>query len=66
MDAAIAARYNDDVMRFDKPIRVANIWLPTSKAFYANRRDTAEAIWNWLGTKASPRFAQILKRYDAE
>jgi hypothetical protein len=66
MDASVAARYNNDVMRFDKPIRVAHIWLPTSKAFYASRRETAEAIWDWLGARAGARFAQILKTYDPE
>jgi hypothetical protein len=66
MDAFVAARYNNDAMRFDRPIRVANIWLPASKAFYASRRETAEALWDWLGTKAGARFAQILKKYDPE
>ena len=66
MDAVIAARYHGELMRFDKPIRSSQIWLPSSKAFYASQRETTEAIWAWIGSKGSIRFAQILKKYDTD
>jgi ABC-type amino acid transport substrate-binding protein len=66
MDGVVAAQYGGDIARFDKPIRIANIWLPVSRAFYVNNVERAETMWNWLGAKGSGRFAQLLKKYDKE
>ncbi|MES2299810.1 MAG: transporter substrate-binding domain-containing protein [Pseudomonadota bacterium] len=66
MDAVVASQYGGDITRLDKPIRVANIWFPVSRAFFAEHREQAEAMWAWLGAHGSARFAQLLKKYDRD
>jgi ABC-type amino acid transport substrate-binding protein len=66
MDTAIAARYGGDITRLDKPIRVANIWLVTSRAFYNANREMVEAMWDWIGQSGRARFSLLLKKYDKD
>ncbi len=64
LDAVVLADHGSSIVRLDKPIRQANIWIATSRQFYANNRETAESMWTWLGTNGRNRFAQLLKKYD--
>ncbi len=64
MDAMVQAEHGANIVRLEKPIRQANIWLATSKSFYANHREMSESIWTWLGANGRHRFAQVLKKYD--
>ncbi len=64
MDAMVQAEHGASIVRIDKPIRQANIWLATSKSFYAGNREMSESIWSWLGTNGRSRFSQLLKKYE--
>jgi hypothetical protein len=64
MDAVVLADHGSSIVRLEKPIRQAHIWIATSRQFYNKNRETAESIWTWLGANGRNRFAQLLKKYD--
>jgi hypothetical protein len=64
MDAVLLSDHGSSIVRLEKPIRQANIWIATSRQFYTSHRDTAESIWTWLGANGRNRFAQLLKKYE--
>ncbi len=64
LDAVVLADHGNSIVRLDKPIRQANIWIATSRQFYTNNRETAESIWVWLGANGRSRFTQLLKKYE--
>jgi hypothetical protein len=64
LDALILADHGTSIVRLEKPIRQANIWIATSRQFYTANRDTAESIWNWLGANGRSRFTQLMKKYE--
>lgn len=64
MDAVVAARFGNAIVRLDKPLRVSHVWLAVSKDFYAAHQAQVEAMWNWVGANASKRFGDLLKKYD--
>jgi ABC-type amino acid transport substrate-binding protein len=66
MDKVMAAAYGERVVRMDKPLRVNNIWLALSKAYYEKNPKPAEAMWTWTGTQGHVRFAELVKKYENE
>jgi hypothetical protein len=64
LDAVVLADHGSSIVRLEKPIRQANIWIATSRQFYTNNRETTESIWTWLGTNGRNRFTQLLKKYE--
>lgn len=64
MDAVVHAQHGNDIVRLEKPIRQAHIWIAASRAFYTNNRELTESLWSWLGTTGRVRFPQILKKYE--
>ncbi len=64
LDAVVMADHGSSIVRLEKPIRQANIWIATSRQFYTNNRETTESIWAWLGANGRNRFTQILKKYE--
>ncbi|MES2128178.1 MAG: transporter substrate-binding domain-containing protein [Pseudomonadota bacterium] len=63
MDNFVAARFGKDIVRLEKPISTAYIWLATNQDYYDQHRDQVEAAWNWLGGPGRQRFATLLKKY---
>ena len=66
MDSFIASHYGGQLMRLQKPLRVTNIWLGVSKAYFEKNPRQTEAMWNWVGANSATRFAALMKQYEAE
>lgn len=66
MDGVVAARFGAQVSRLQKPLRVTNIWLGMSKAYYEKNPRQTDVMWNWVGTHSAARFATLVKKYEDE
>lgn len=66
MDGLVAARYGRQLMRLQKPLRVTNIWLGVSKAYFEKNPRQTEVMWNWVGAHSAARFAALVKQYEDE
>ncbi len=64
MDSFVAERYGGDIVRLDKPLRTAAVWLGVNRSYYEANRSQVEAMWRWLGTQGRVRLAQLLLQYD--
>jgi hypothetical protein len=66
MDAFVSARYGDDLVRLDKPLRSTYVWLAVNPDYYKANRDQVEAMWRWIASNGRARFDLLLKKYDIE
>ncbi len=66
MDTVVAARFGAQIVRLQKPLRVTNIWLGFSKAYYDKNPRQTDAMWNWVGAHSAARFSKLVKKYEDE
>lgn len=66
MDGVVAARFGTQLVRLHKPLRVTNIWLGISKAYYEKNPRQSEVMWNWIGAHSAARFTTLVKKYEDE
>jgi hypothetical protein len=66
MDGVVAASFGAQVLRLQKPLRVTNIWLGVSKAYFEKNPRQTEVMWNWVGAHSAARFATLVKKYEDE
>lgn len=64
MDAWVAAKFGNAVVRMEQPLVTHYIWLAMNKDYYARNRATVDAMWAWLGETGRVRFAKLIKKYD--
>lgn len=64
LDGFVAAKYGTQLVRLDRPIREASMWMTFNRNYFAANRPQAEAIWSWFGSKARKRLPVLLKKYE--
>lgn len=65
LDSYLQARYGSELMRLDKPVRNAYMWLGANRAYYQQHREQVEAVWNWLGAHGAQEVDALTRRYAA-
>lgn len=63
LDAFVLERYHGDIVRLDKPLRTAYVWLAVNRKFYAAHRAQVDAMWAWTGAHGRVRLGQLLTKY---
>lgn len=63
LDPYVAARYGDDVVRLDKPVRTSSMWLAANRGYYQRNREQVEAVWNWFGAHGAQQLEVLSKKY---
>lgn len=64
MDSFVAERYGGEIVRLDKPLRTAFVWLGVNRAYYEANRNQVDAMWTWLGNQGRVRLGQLLRQYN--
>jgi hypothetical protein len=64
MDAYVARKYKDAIVRLPQPLFVDHIWLAASESYYAAHRAQVEKMWLWLGSSGVREFGTLLKEYS--
>ena len=64
LDARVAARFGKDLVRLDKPVLTLHLWVPVSKAYYANNREEVDTMWKWIGMNGNARFSELMRKYQ--
>ncbi|MES2129510.1 MAG: hypothetical protein V4463_19740 [Pseudomonadota bacterium] len=64
MDTLVASRFGGELVRLDKPLRMAHVWMALSHSWQARNKEAADAMWSWFGANGSARFRVLLKKYD--
>ena len=64
MDAWVAAKYGNAVVRLERPIQTNNIWLAVNKDYYARNPAQVTAMWDWVEEHGRQRFAKIVRKYE--
>ncbi|MES2127845.1 MAG: hypothetical protein V4463_11290 [Pseudomonadota bacterium] len=62
-DTHLRARIGSDIVRLDKPLRVAHTWLAFSRAYYDANGPQVETMWSWLKANRRSEFREIFKKY---
>lgn len=62
MDAVLAARYGDEVVRLRTPLASNRVWLATNPQYYRAHREQVEALWNWIGSNRG-KLGGLLEKY---
>lgn len=63
MDATIAARHGDALVRLATPMRTSTLWLSASNAYFAGHGAQVESVWNWWGENAARKLVEFVKNY---
>lgn len=64
MDALVAARYGNEIVRLDRPAQTHHIYLVFNKHYYARHREQVETMWDWIGTNGNTRFVTLVRKYS--
>lgn len=64
MDAWVAQKFGNAVVRLPQPLVTHSIWLAVNKEYFARNRPHVESMWNWLGENGRVRFAKLIKKYE--
>ncbi|MYM23093.1 hypothetical protein GTP46_10590 [Duganella sp. FT135W] len=63
LDAYLNARYGQQLMRLDKPVRTSYMWLGANRTYYDQHRAQVEAVWNWLGAHGARDIEALSRNY---
>ncbi|HEY0065293.1 MAG TPA: hypothetical protein VGC21_24460 [Telluria sp.] len=63
MDASVAEKFGERLVRLKIPLRMHHFWLGFTKPYYAGNREAVETMWAWMGDHADRRFAWQVEQY---
>jgi hypothetical protein len=63
LDSYVTARYGQQLMRLDKPVRTSYMWLGANRTYYQQHRQQIEAVWNWLGAHGAQEVDTLTRKY---
>ncbi len=63
LDPYVDSRYGKQVLRLDKPVRSAAMWLGANRDYYQHNREQVEAVWNWIGAHGTQQVEALTRQY---
>ncbi|MES2300161.1 MAG: hypothetical protein V4582_24220 [Pseudomonadota bacterium] len=64
LDPYIAEHFGGAIMRLDKPMRTAHVWLTFNRKYYEANREHVETMWIWLAGEGRARLGILLRQYN--
>ncbi len=63
LDAYVRTKYGTKVVRLQRPMRVAYLYLASNRSYYDANRTAVEAMWRFMGSHGAATFTVLMKKY---
>jgi ABC-type amino acid transport substrate-binding protein len=64
LDSYVAANYGSQLVRLERPIREASMWITFNRNYYLSNKAQVEGMWTWFGANVRKRIPLLLKKYE--